>query len=83
MLQKGTHPHGNKRNIQKTNELKMEADPKIYQIEGGLTTNELNDFKTILTDIKCKKTKIFAGIYAHEMMGVLSKARALEPSTPL
>ena len=52
VLQEGTHPHGNKRNIQKINKLTMEVGAKFYQIEGGLTTNEINNFKTILTDIK-------------------------------
>ena len=64
MIQDGTQSHESKRYIQKINELTMEAGAKLFQIEGVIEINELNNFKTSLTNIKYRKAKIFA-TYAH------------------
>ena len=81
VLYDGTQTHKCKRYIRKINELTMEAGAKLVQIKGDIKTNELNNFKISLTNIKYKKAKIFADIRAQdrdEMVSVINRARALQ-----
>ena len=74
--------------IQRITNLTLEASAKFLNIKArhrcDVETIELNTFKTSLTNIKHRKSEIFAGIHAQnveEIISVVNKARALQDTS--